>query len=293
MTTVIAMVCGSGVAGGLLLIWSGLFGKASRQVARPPSRLAAALARPFQPQQRRLSLLAAAAALAVLLLTRWPTAAIAAAIGTAWLPRVMSGRPVAQQLARLDAIEQWVRKLAGLMGASRGLEDALQTSVRHAPAEIEPEVELLTRRLRSGMAAGDALYRFAEDLDDPVGDLVAGALIQASEVRGRGVQQLLTDLAAMVAADVAGRREVEASRAPHRTTLRGLTVIFILFGIALALRPDYSAPYDTVIGQMVLALVLGICGAGLWIMHRLASQAPVDRFLSRPVDVRDREVPAP
>ncbi|WP_395110236.1 type II secretion system F family protein [Actinomadura sp. SCN-SB] len=282
MTTLIALLGGAGLAAGLLTVWSGLFGRSGPQTTRPPSRLAAMLRRPLQPQQRRRSAAAAVTGMVVLVATRWPAAAIAAGLAAAWLPRVMSGRPVARQLERLEAIEQWVRKLAGLLGASRGLEDTLQTSVHHTPAPIRAEVGLLAARLRSGMNLDEALYRFADDLDDPVADLVAGALIHASQVRGRGVQHLLTDLAAMVADDVTGRREVEASRAPHRTTIRGLAVIFALFGAALAARPDYSAAYDTVLGQLVLAVVLGVCGTGLVTMHRLASQAPVERFLTKP-----------
>ncbi|TDE32120.1 type II secretion protein F [Actinomadura sp. 6K520] len=279
MTTVLALLAGAGLAGGALLISAGLFGRAVT-AARPPSRLGRMPARPFQ--QHRLTWAAAAVfGAGVLLVTRWPAAAIAATVGAVWLPRVMSGRAVARQLTRLDAIEQWVRKVSGLLGASRGLEDALQTSVRHAPTAIEPEVAALAARLRAGVSVEEAVYRLADDLNDPVGDLVAGALLQASQIRGGGVQPLLNDLAALVAADVAGRREVEASRAPHRTTIRGLAVIFVLFAVALTMRPDYSAPYGTFLGQIVLAVVLSICGIGLWIMNRLANQPPVQRFLTR------------
>lgn len=143
------------------------------------------------------------------------------------------------------------------------------------------------------MDPADALYRLADDLADPVGDLVAVALIEASEVRGRGVQHLLQDLAAMVAADVAGRREVEASRAPHRTTVKGMTVIFIVFGVLLAWRRDYSAAYGTPLGQLVLAVLLGICGGGLYVMYRLAHQTPVNRFLTRPTASPQVEEPQP
>ncbi|MGP4030110.1 type II secretion system F family protein [Actinomadura sp. 3N407] len=284
MTTLLALLGGAGAGGGVLLIYAGLFGSAVTS-ARPPSRFAAALTRLLTLPDQRRHRFAAVGALGsgggVLLLTRWPAAAIAAAVAAVWLPRAMSGRAAARQLVRLDAIEQWVRKLSGLLGASHGLEDALQTSVRHAPAAIDAEVSALAARLRAGVSTQEALYRLADDLDDPVGDLVTGALLQASQVRGGGVQRLLNDLASLVADDVAGRREVEASRAPHRTTVRGLAVIFILFGVALMLRPDYSAPYGTVLGQAVLAVILSICGTGLWVMHRLANQPPVARFLTR------------
>lgn len=287
MSVLLALAGGCGIAAGLLLAWTGLRPRPAPSVARPPSRLAGLLARPLRAGNRRRTLVAAVAGLVVLVVTRWPAAAVTTAAAVVWLPMLLSERPVKVQMARLDAIEQWVRKLAGLLGASKGLEEALQTSAAHAPAAIQPEIGQLARRLRAGMSADDALYRLADDLADPVGDLVAVALIQACDVRGEGVQPLLQELAAMVAADVAGRREVEASRAPHRTTVKGVAIIFVLFGAMLAYRHDYSAPYGTLIGQLVLALLLGICGGGLWVMHRLANQAPVQRFLERP----DRPTP--
>jgi Flp pilus assembly protein TadB len=282
MTTMLAALAGTGAAAGVWLIFSGLFGRPGPVVARPPSRLGEALTTWRHTGDRRRLAAATSAGLVVLVLTRWPAAAIAAAAAAVTLPRMLSTRSVTARITRLEALEQWVRKLASLLGASRGLEDALHTSVRHTPAAIAAEVDRLARRLRAGNDPAAALYRFAEEIDDPVGDLVAGALLQASAVRGRGVQALLSDLAQMVAADVAGRREVEAARAPHRTTVRGVALLFVLFGTALALRDDYSAAYDTPLGQLVLAAVLAVCGGGLWTMHRLATQPPVSRFLSEP-----------
>jgi Flp pilus assembly protein TadB len=220
--------------------------------------------------------------IAVLLLTRWPAAAIAALVGTLTLPRLLSDRPAARQLDRLEAIEGWMRKLTGLLAASHGLEDTLLTSAPHAPEPIRPQIRSLAGRLRAGMDTTEALYRLADDLDDPAGDLVAAALIEAAELRGRGLQALLNDLAFMVAADVAARREVQASRAPHLTTVKGVAVLLVIFGAALAWRHDYSAPYDTPSGQFVLAVLLTIAGCALTAMYRLATQPPIVRFLYQP-----------
>lgn len=282
MSVLVALAAGCGIAAGLLLVWTGLRAPAASRVARPPSRVAGVLARPLRPGNRRRTTVAAMAGLVVLVATRWPAAAVTAAAAVVWLPTLLSERPVRVQMERLDAIEQWVRKLAGLLGASKALEDALQTSAAHAPTAIQPEIGQMARRLKAGMSADDALYRLADDLADPVGDLVAVALIQACDLRGEGVQPLLQELAAMVAADVAGRRDVEASRAPHRTTVKGVAILFVMFGAMLAYRHDYSAPYGTLVGQLVLALLLAICGGGLWVMHRLANATPVARFLTRP-----------
>lgn len=291
--TLLAATAGGALAAGLLWMISGLTARADPgppAAARPPAPVVQMLGRVARDERRRRRLLiGAGVAVVVLVVSRWPVAALAAGAAVVALPRMLSVRPVAARLGRLDALEQWVRKLASLLGAGRGLEDALHASVRHAGDPIRPHVEQLVARLRAGLDAPAALYRFAEDLDDPVGDLVAGALLQASAVRGEGLQRLLGELAQLVAADVAGRREVEAARAPHRAAVKGIAAIFILFACALAVRPDYSAGYSTPLGQIVLAGVLGTCGAALWSLHRLAVQPPVARFLQPP----SRPGPAP
>lgn len=66
----------------------------------------ATLARPLQPGVRRRTAAAAVVGVVVLLLTRWPAAAAAAGVASAALPRLMSGAATAQQMARLEAIEQ-------------------------------------------------------------------------------------------------------------------------------------------------------------------------------------------
>jgi tight adherence protein B len=290
MNSVLAALAGSGIGAGIWLIASGLLGRSSPHSepggesggVRPPSRLAELASTPLRPGVRRRSAIAVAVAVVVEVVTRWPTAAVAAGAAAVTFPTLMSTRSTRRQLARLDALESWVRKLAGLLGASQALESALHASARHTSPAIASEMELMTRRLAAGMNTELVLYRLADDLADPVGDLIAGALVQASDARGQGVKDLLEDLAVMVASDVAARREIEASRAPHRATLRGLAVLFALFLALLAVRHDYAVAYDTIVGQLVLGVVLTICGLGLWMLHRLAGAAPVQRFLVNP-----------
>ncbi|MEO3861327.1 type II secretion system F family protein [Acrocarpospora sp. B8E8] len=288
MTLLLAALTGAVVCGGLLLLIAGLAGHAplDRPPGRPPSRLATAVRRLAAPAHRRRLGIAAGAAVGVLALTGWPVAALGAALAGFGLPLLLSRRAPQQVIARLEALEQWSRRLADVLASGRGLEEALMSSVRTAPAPIAAPVRALGRRLQMRAGTEEALRQFADDLDDPIGDRIAAALILAARRRGQGVRTVLTGLARMVAADVAARRQIEAERAHYRTTLRWIAIFLAGFTLFAALTRSYVAPYGTVLGQLVLALVLTLYGLGLWWIHRLGTAPSPGRFL--PADP-DRE----
>ncbi len=66
---------------------------------------------------------------------------------------------------------------------------------------------------------------------------------------------MLVALASLLARDVAARREIEAERAQHRTTVRWIGIFVTGFTVFSILNRSYSAPFGTVAGQVVLALV--------------------------------------
>src|SRR5436309_1709088 len=83
---------------------------------------------------------------------------------------------------------------------SRALEDALIHSAESAPAAIARPLHTLAGRLRArGADTTAALRAFAAEIDDPVGDLIATALVLAAEIRGPGLHAVLTELASDVA----------------------------------------------------------------------------------------------
>ena len=84
----------------------------------------------------------------------------------------------------------------------------------------------LARRLSARVGTEEALRAFAAELDDPAGDRIAAALIIATGQRGGAVHDVLSALAEILARDVAARREIEAERAQHRTTVRWI-IVFI------------------------------------------------------------------
>ena len=180
----------------------------------------------------------------------------------------------------LEGLEQWTRRLSDMLTASRGLEDALEASARHAPAAIEPAVAALGRRLAARAGTEAALRAFAADIGDPAGDRIAAALIIATGRRGGAVRDVLNSLAVMLARDVAARREIEADRAQHRTTVKWLTLFVLGFTVFAMLNRTYSAPFGTVPGQIVMALVVALYAGGLGWLHHLGSAPAPGRFLS-------------
>ncbi|MDR2987710.1 MAG: type II secretion system F family protein [Nocardiopsaceae bacterium] len=225
------------------------------------------------------------AGLIMLAVTRWPVAALATVGAVIFVPRLTAARAARQRTAKLEGLEQWTRRLSDMLTASRGLEDALAVSARTAPASIAGPVIALARRLAARVGTEEALRAFANEIDDPAGDRIAAALIIATGRRGGAVQGVLSALAEILAGDIAARREIEAERAQHRTTLRWIVAFVAGFTVFAILNRTYSAPYGTVVGQVVLGLVALLYAAGLGWLHRLGLLPEPGRFLRARRDV--------
>ena len=275
---VLAALAGAAVAAGLVLGVRELIGSRPASPGTPPPR------RPFAglrsgSEGKRL-LLAAAAALLVLALTRWPVGGLAAALAVLFLPLVLSSAAQRRRTAKLEALEQWTRRLGDMLAASRGLEEALEASARSAPAAIAEPVAALAVRLAARTGTEAALRGFAADIGDPAGDRIAAALIIATGRRGGAVRDVLSALAAMIARDVAARREIDAERAQHQTTLRWIVVFVAGFTVFAVANRSYSAPYGTLPGEAVLAVVTALYAGGLSWLYRLGSMPAPGRFLA-------------
>jgi Flp pilus assembly protein TadB len=269
----LAALAGLAVTGGIVLLGRGLLGRGP-EPGTPPRRGSRRLTGPG----RRRAVLAVLAALLVYLLTRWPVGGLAAAAAVIFLPK-LGGGGQRQRTEMLEGLEQWIRRLADMVTASRGLEDALGASARSAPAAVAGPVERLAARLASRSGPEASLRAFAAEIDDPAGDRIAAALIIATGRRGGGARDVLVALAALLARDVAARREIDAERAQHRTTVRWIGMFVGAFTVFSVLNHSYSAPFGTVAGQVVLALVALLYAAGLAWLHRLGNLPAAGRFL--------------
>jgi len=275
-----AMIMAAALAGALIA--AGLVLLAAELTRRHPA--------PGQPVWPRLRSVAAArkrialailAGLVTLALTRWPVAGLAAAGAVVVVPRATALRAARRRTAVLEGLEQWTRRVSDLLTASRGLEDALEMSGRTAPAAVAGPATALARRLSVHVGTEEALRAFADEVDDPAGDRIAAALIIATGQRGGEVRGVLGALADILARDIAARREIEAERAQHRTSVRWIVAFVGGFTAFAMLNRSYSAPYGTLSGQLVLAIVALLYTAGLGWLHRLGSIPAPGRFLGR------------
>ncbi|MGB6455909.1 MAG: type II secretion system F family protein [Streptosporangiaceae bacterium] len=219
--------------------------------------------------------------LVALLVSGWPVLGLAAAVAIILLPRLSSSRAARRRTAVLEGLEQWARRLSDLLSASRGLEDALEVSARSAPAVIAAPVTALARGLAARTGSDAALRAFADEIDDPAGDRIVAALIIATGRRGGAVGEVLRTLAEQLARDVASRRDIDADRAEHRTTLKWIVGIVIAFTVFCVLNRSFSAPFGTPLGELVLALIAVLYIVGLSWLARLGNIDAPARFLVR------------
>jgi Flp pilus assembly protein TadB len=148
-----------------------------------------------------------------------------------------------------------------------------------APVPIKREVLRLAARLERDRLA-PALREFAEEIDDPAGDLVVAALVLAADKSPKRLGDLLGRLAQSARAEVNMRLRIEASRARTRTSVRVITIFTVLFAVGLLVfNRDYLEPYDTAVGQLVLGLI-GLCFAGAFLWLARSFRFPdEERFL--------------
>jgi Flp pilus assembly protein TadB len=253
-----------------------------RPVQAPVVRRASGLVRRAMGMSRRTRLVLAVAVgggLLIALLTGWFAVVVilpAAALG---LPYLLAAPPTAATIRRLEAMEEWTRNLAGVLGSGVGLEQAITATLRSTPDEIKPEVTALVARLRARWDTDAALRAFADDLDDVTGDLIVANLVLAAQRRNRSLATALQGVAESVGEDVASRRKVEAGRAKPRSSARLVTMFSAGVLVWLAFTGDYVAPYGTPLGQVLLLVLVAAYAAGLFWMRRMTEGRSPARFL--------------
>jgi Flp pilus assembly protein TadB len=287
-TTLVAVAAGVAVPAGLALILHGLLPQEADRPRRRRRLLGAAgrALRAGTGARGRCRRTVAAASVAVgagvWLLSGWVVAVVVVPLAALGLPALLRPARTGAAVDRSEALEEWTRRLAGVLDVGVGLEQAITVNLRSTPEAIRPPVQALVARLRARWRTDDALRAFADDLDDATGDLVAAALILGAQRRGTGLTRVLTGLADTVADEVRMRRQVEADRAKPRTTARAVTLITLAVLGLLTLNSAYIAPYGDPLGQMVLALLLGLYAGALAWMTSMGRTRPAPRFLTAP-----------
>ena len=272
-----AVLAGAVVGGGVLLLVVALRGLPVR-----PGPAAGKRSR--EEVLRSLTTRAAIAAVVgalVLIVTRWPVAAIGAAVLTlGWHGFVGGAAEERKAMARLEALAAWTESLRDTIAGAVGLEQAIPSSLRAAAPVLQPPLRTLVDRLHTRMPMPDALRRFADDLNDPSADLVIGALILNSRLRGPGLRDMLGALSTSARAELDMRRRVEANRRTTRFSVQVVVGVSVGTSLLLAVfNRSYVAPYNDFLGQLVLSIVVGLYALGFLWLRRLARFDIPQRFL--------------
>jgi len=242
----------------------------------------AAPRRPVDPATLPRAVGSVGIGLLVLAFSGWLVASVIVVVGcwhatAVWQRR---DRRTVSEVQRTDALASWIENLRDVLVAGEQPVGAINATVATCPAPIKPQV----RRLAAGLGRQDpaiVFRRFADDIDDPLGDLVAAGLLIAVQ-RGARTATVLGSLAEQARRQADRRRLVEAERAPVQREVILLTGIMgsLIVGLLVFGRAEYLAAYDTADGQLFLAGVLIMYALLLARVQRLAHYPRPSRFLT-------------
>lgn len=249
----------------------------------PPTSAPTVRVRTTSPRDLGIRLVAAlVSGLAIILVSGWLVPGIIVGVGTYW---AVSGWQRRQhsgdaEVARLDALASWIENVRDVLMAGEQPVGAITSTVSACPPIIRPQI----RRLAAGLGRQDpdqVFRRFADDLDDPLADLVAAGLSIAIR-RGARTVPVLTALAEQTREQVDRRRLVEAERAPARREVQALTLIMaiLLLGLLVFGRSEYLDAYDSVGGQVFLGVCLTLYAVLIVRIQKLAAFPRPGRFLT-------------
>jgi Flp pilus assembly protein TadB len=272
----LAVLLGALAGGGVFLLIIAIRGLPPRAAPRGPSRLERAVKDVVSVRGG----VAIIIGILVLLLTRWVVAGVGMAL-LAFSWRSLSGAASERRsMSRLEGLATWTESLRDTIAGAVGLEQAIPSSIRVADGSIREPLMRLVDRLHTRMPMHMALRRFAEDLDDPSADMIIAALIINSRLRGPGLRDLLGALADSVREEMDMRRKVNATRRATRRSVQIVIGVSVAMALILAvLDRGFLAPYDSVFGQFVLAIIVALYGVGIVWLRRLARFDQPQRLL--------------
>jgi tight adherence protein B len=215
-------------------------------------------------------------------LTRWPVAGImAAALVVMWPKLARAGAIEKASVAKVEAIATWTESLRDAAASESALESAIPATVEGAPMLLVRPLRNLVNRLELRHPLATALARFADEVNDPGADMVVAALALNAQQRAGSLKRVLTTLASNTRAELEMRRKVLSERNGVRRQSNQVALgILGLAGVQAVFLRDWVAPYGTLAGQLILAVLAGVYLALLVRLQRLAAPEPHPRFLS-------------
>lgn len=216
------------------------------------------------------------------LLSGWPVAAVAVMSMWVLLPYFFgTGKIAARRIGRLEGMDEWTRRLAEVIAAGLAPVPAIVESADRAPEAIRPEVTRLASKLATPrLDRQQALREFADEIDDTVGDLITLAVgIAVGAQTSERVPDVLRTMAEGVSEEVKARREIEAKRSGPRSEARLMVILVVAMVVGFSFATDYTAPYDSFLGQLVLAVCAGLMVLALLLLRWFSAGSPPPRIL--------------
>lgn len=225
--------------------------------------------------------LALAALVLTWLATGWPVAAGYAAVGGFAAPAMLRAKAERSgAIERVDAIASWIETVRDTMAAAAGIEQALRVSALTAPKPIQQEVRQLSVNLQHKSTA-DALRNFAADVAHPLSDMVVASLLLATSRQAGSLSEVLTFVARDARGYAAMARQVETSRTRTYSQARIVGVLTsALIVISVITRRAALEPYDSLTGQLVLLIILGLFYGSWFALYRMSKPTPPRRVFA-------------
>ena len=251
---------------------------------KPPTRTAQLIGSLRDPKVGlRLGLAVGVFAL-VLVVTRWPAAALAlGALVLAWPSLFGGSRLEKQQIARLEALVMWTESLRDTMAGHASLEQAVPAASLNASELLRPALVRLRGLIRARVPMDQAFEMVAAEWNDGSADKVLAALMLNARRRGDRLGDVLSGLTVTARQELDMRRQISAGRAELRRGVQIVVIMTLVFAAFLVMFGGaYVAPYGTPGGQLALVVVAGMFAAGFAWMKKLSGSDPAAPFLARP-----------
>lgn len=216
------------------------------------------------------------------LMTKWLLVAVVIGLIVSSVPMLTSKQRLRRDERGLaDAIATWTEQLRDTLAGAHGLEQAIVATSTHTPLPIASAVSRLSAQLQYGKLS-DGLRRFADDVDHPISDFVAAALITATEYQARDLAQLLGHLAQCARDEGRMRTRIWVGRARTRSSVRIISFVVVGFVCALVIfNREYLSVYASFEGQVILSGILILFGFSLILLDKFSRVAVPQRFIRR------------
>lgn len=285
MTSLMGAMLGAAMGSGAFAAILGWRGVPPRSNTFVP-RLSARVQRPTGIRVLRLAAAVAGSAIAIGV-TGWIVAGVVAGVVGFLSPTVFRAKANRErEIDRMAALATWIEMVRDTMSAASGLIETLKATAVSAPTALRTPVRQLAARAEREPLA-DALAKFADEVDHAVADAVAVNLGLAAANQVGSLQESLAEIAENTRQEVSMRLRIETSRARQFTSARFIVGIVAVFSVGMVtLSRSYLEPFDTVSGQIALAVI-----GGLFIAAGIAL-AKMSRFASPPRILDVGQIPA-